>query len=250
MIYYVEDDLNVRNLTIYALEHAGLEVKGFSTGSELDVACVQALPSLILLDIMLPGEDGISILKRLKKHVATRDIPVMMLTAKGSEFDVVSGLDSGAEDYLIKPYGMMELVSRVNALLRRGSREDSNIDSAANLEAGNGKSKLELSNSTHKVTVGGKPVTLTLKEFDLLMRLLQNIGRVLTREQLLEAVWGYETASGSRTVDVHIQTLRQKLGKAGSLIETVRGVGYRIVEATTEKDTKPSNQSQKHKGKS
>jgi len=226
MIYYVEDDPNIRNLAVYALEQAGLTAKGFSTAQELYHACQIELPELFLLDIMLPEEDGISILRHLRSQQTTRDIPVMMLTAKGTEFDVVTGLDSGADDYLAKPFGMMELVSRVNALLRRSNRE-SGQDGYEVLRA----QTLELSPSKRSVTVDGESVNLTFKEFELLRMLLENRGLVLSREQLLELVWGWHYSGNTRTVDVHIQTLRQKLGDASSLIETVRGVGYRVKES-------------------
>ncbi len=226
MIYYVEDDPNIRNLAIYALEQAGLKTQGFSAAEELYAACQIELPELFLLDIMLPHEDGISILRHLRDQQATKDIPVMMLTAKGTEFDVVTGLDSGADDYLAKPFGMMELVSRVNALLRRSGKE-SGQDGYEVLRA----EGLALTPSKRSVTVNDEPVTLTFKEFELLRMLLENRGLVLSREQLLELVWGWSYSGNTRTVDVHIQTLRQKLGEAGSLIETIRGVGYRVKES-------------------
>jgi len=223
-IYYVEDDINVRNLTRYALEQAGLEIQAFSTGAELDVACVRELPGLFILDIMLPGEDGLSILKRLRSQPATRGIPVMMLTAKGTEYDVVSGLDSGADDYLRKPFSMMELVSRVKALLRRHSQdavEKASSDVARTLGS------ITLSPKHHRVEVDGKEVALANKEYELLHLLMRSPGQVFTREQILETIWGWTFAGNTRTVDVHIQTLRQKLGSSAELIETVRGVGYR-----------------------
>lgn len=226
MIYYVEDDPNIRNLATYALEQAGLKTQGFSAAEELYAACQIELPELFLLDIMLPHEDGISILRHLRDQQATKDIPVMMLTAKGTEFDVVTGLDSGADDYLAKPFGMMELVSRVNALLRRSGKE-SGQDGYEVLRA----EGLALTPSKRSVTVNDEPVTLTFKEFELLRMLLENRGLVLSREQLLELVWGWSYSGNTRTVDVHIQTLRQKLGEAGSLIETIRGVGYRVKES-------------------
>ena len=223
-IYYVEDDLNVRNLTIYALEQAGLEIKGFSTAAELSAACAEELPSLFILDIMLPGEDGISILKRLRRESATSAIPIMMLTAKGTEYDVVTGLDNGADDYLRKPFSMMELISRVKALLRRNHSE-------VNLGGVNATTKtlgrITLSPKQHRVEVDGHEVALANKEFELLHLLMQSPGQVFTREQILETIWGWSYVGNSRTVDVHIQTLRQKLGSSSELIETVRGVGYR-----------------------
>lgn len=223
-IYYVEDDLNVRNLTLYALEQAGLEIRGFSTAVELYAACSEELPALFLLDIMLPGEDGISILRRLRNEPSMADIPVMMLTAKGTEYDVVTGLDSGADDYLRKPFSMMELVSRVKALLRRQPGDQGTEDmSTATKTLG----KVTLSPKQHSVEVEGKEVALANKEFELLHLLIQSPGQVFTREQILETVWGWSYAGNTRTVDVHIQTLRQKLGASADLIETVRGVGYR-----------------------
>jgi len=223
-IYYVEDDLNVRNLTMYALEQAGLEIKGFSTAAELYAACAEEQPSLFILDIMLPGEDGISILKRLRAEEVTAEIPVVMLTAKGAEYDVVMGLDSGADDYIRKPFSMMELISRVKALLRRQPQE-------SGTKNGNDTTKvlgtITLSPKQHSVEVDGKEVALANKEFDLLHLLMQSPGQVYSREQILETIWGWAYAGNTRTVDVHIQTLRQKLGTSSELIETVRGVGYR-----------------------
>lgn len=222
-IYYVEDDINVRNLTIYALEQAGLAISGFSTAAELFAACAEAMPGLFILDIMLPDEDGINILKRLRKDPQAADIPVMMLTAKGDEFDVVTGLDSGADDYLRKPFGMMELVSRVKALLRRSSGDAGTENGEATTTLG----RVTLSSKQHSVEVDGKEVALANKEFDLLHLFIQNPNQVFTREQILEAIWGWSYSGNTRTVDVHIQTLRQKLGSSAELIETVRGVGYR-----------------------
>jgi len=223
-IYYVEDDLNVRNLTMYALEQAGLEIKGFTNATELYTACASELPSLFVLDIMLPGEDGISILKRLRGEASTSDIPIMMLTAKGTEYDVVTGLDSGADDYIRKPFSMMELVSRVRALLRRQPNDaNNNCDSDTAKTLGN----VMISPRQHSVEVDGKEVALANKEFELLYLLMQSPGQVFTREQILETIWGWSYTGNTRTVDVHIQTLRQKLGSSVELIETVRGVGYR-----------------------
>lgn len=226
MIYYVEDDTNIRELTIYALKQAGFEAKGFPEADEFFAACAQQLPELVLLDIMLPGTDGLEILRILRDDPATKHVPVMMLTAKGTEFDKVCGLDAGADDYLAKPFGMMELVSRVNALLRRASAPTAAASSEDLLVAG----PVRLAVSAHTVEVGGEPANLTLKEFDLLKTLMLNEGHVLSRSQLLEDVWGITYVGETRTVDVHIQTLRQKLSKAhegaDTLITTVRGVGY------------------------
>ncbi|MCL2806941.1 MAG: response regulator transcription factor [Coriobacteriia bacterium] len=223
-IYYVEDDLNVRNLTIYALEQTGLEIKGFSTANELYAACAVELPDLFILDIMLPGEDGISILKRLRNDAVTADIPIMMLTARGTEYDVVTGLDTGADDYIRKPFSMMELVSRVKALLRRHPH-----DTKAEDESGSAKTlgKVVLCPKQHSVEADGEEVSLANKEFELLHLLMQSPGQVFSREQILEAIWGWTYTGNTRTVDVHIQTLRQKLGSSAEIIETVRGVGYR-----------------------
>ena len=223
MIYYVEDDTNIRDLTVYALRQAGFEAQGFPAAEEFFVACRERLPELVLLDIMLPEVDGLEILHVLRDDPATKRLPVMMLTAKGTEFDTVCGLDAGADDYVAKPFGMMELVSRVNALLRRAG-----APAAARDELTCGPVVLTV--SAHTVSVGGQPVALTLKEFDLLRALMQNEGRVLSRRQLLEDVWGVTYVGETRTVDVHVQTLRQKLAAASdgadALIQTVRGVGY------------------------
>lgn len=223
MIYYVEDDTNIRDLTVYALRQAGFEAQGFPAAEEFFAACKERLPELVLLDIMLPEVDGLEILHVLRDDPATKRLPVMMLTAKGTEFDTVCGLDAGADDYLAKPFGMMELVSRVNALLRRAG-----APAAARDELTCGPVVLTV--SAHTVSVGGQPVALTLKEFDLLRALMQNEGRVLSRRQLLEDVWGVTYVGETRTVDVHVQTLRQKLAAASdgadALIQTVRGVGY------------------------
>ncbi len=226
MIYYVEDDTNIRDLTMYALRQAGFEAEGFANADEFFAACAERLPELALLDIMLPGTDGLEILRTLRGDSQTKHIPVMMLTAKGTEYDTVCGLDAGADDYLAKPFGMMELVSRVNALLRRASAPAVATDDVVAF------GPVSLCESAHTVTVDGEPVTLTLKEFDLLRALLSNVGHVLTRGQLLEDVWGITYAGETRTVDVHIQTLRQKLASASdgadAIIQTVRGVGYCI----------------------
>lgn len=220
MIYCVEDDDNIRELVIYTLETTGLKAQGFAEGSAFMEALAFDTPELILLDIMLPGEDGLAILKRLKSSSKTKDIPVIMVTAKGAEYDKVIGLDSGADDYVTKPFGMMELISRIKAVLRRTGRNAEQEDMSA---AG-----VHVNVRKHEVTVEGKPVTLTLKEFELLERLMRNRNIVLTRDQLLEDIWGYDFDGETRTVDVHVRTLRQKLGDKGDIIETVRGVGYRI----------------------
>lgn len=229
MIYYVEDDVNIRDLAIYALKQAGFEARGFSGAQEFFKQCAEEKPDLVLLDIMLPEIDGLEILRRMRADEALFDIPVMMLTAKGTEIDKVVGLDAGADDYLAKPFGMMELVSRVNALLRRARRGSAPVvQSQAKKELAAGGIVLDV--PAHTVTVGGQLVSLTLKEFDLLRELMENEGHVLSRSQLLERVWDVTYVGETRTVDVHIQTLRQKLARAQAgadeIIVTVRGVGY------------------------
>lgn len=222
MIYLVEDDDNIRELVIYTLRTTGFDAKGFSTAARFWDAVAQALPELVLLDIMLPDEDGLHILKRLRSGVETEALPVIMLTAKGTEYDKVVGLDGGADDYIPKPFGMMELVSRIRALLRRVSRQsDEKLYTA---------DTLCVDVKRHNVSVEGRELALTYKEFELLCYLLENRGVVLTRDQILSKIWDYNYSGETRTIDVHIRTLRQKLGSAGSLIETVRGVGYRIAE--------------------
>lgn len=223
MIYCVEDDDNIRELVIYTLETTGLKAKGFAEGAEFMEALAFDTPELILLDIMLPGEDGLAILRKLKNSSKTKDIPVIMVTAKGTEYDKVIGLDSGADDYVTKPFGMMELVSRIKAVLRRSGQTADKAD----LEIDGVKMNVK----KHEVTVDGQTVTLTLKEYELLERLMRNRNIVLTRDQLLEDIWGYDFDGETRTVDVHVRTLRHKLGEKGAIIETVRGVGYRIGEA-------------------
>ena len=220
MIYLVEDDANIRELVIYTLRQSGLAAEGFERPSEFNRACAEKLPRMVLLDIMLPEEDGLSILQRLRANPATKKLPVMMLTAKSSEYDKVVGLDRGADDYLPKPFGMMELLARVKALLRRA--EDNSDGTEYVLD------ELYVCPEKHAVTVDGEPVTLTKKEFDILCMLLSNRDIVLSRDKLLNTIWGYDFDGENRTVDVHIRTLRSKLGKAGRHIETVRGVGYRI----------------------
>ncbi len=220
MIYCVEDDSNIRELVVYTLESTGMKACGFPDGTAFMKALAFETPELVLLDIMLPGEDGISLLKKLKSSAKTKDIPVIMVTAKGAEYDKVIGLDSGADDYVTKPFGMMELISRVKAVLRRTKREEKSTQ----YEIRN----LMLDQKKHEVRVDGIPATLTLKEFELLELLIRNKNIVLSRDRLLEEVWGYDFDGETRTIDVHIRTLRQKLKSAGDLIETVRGVGYRM----------------------
>lgn len=221
MIYCVEDDISIRDLMIYTLKMAGFEAKGFSEAKSFYSALEEAPPELVILDIMLPGEDGISILRRLRADSRFSSLPVIMATAKNSEYDKVVGLDLGADDYLSKPFGMLEMVSRIKAVLRR---------SAAKRPAGKvlGIADIRIDTDKHTVTVSGREIALTLKEYDLLKLFLENPGRVFTREQLLSAVWGTDFIGETRTVDVHIGTLRTKLGSAGYNIRTVRGVGYKI----------------------
>ena len=214
MIYLVEDDESIRELVVYTLKSQGMDAKGFERPSLFWKELEKEVPAL-----MLPEEDGISILRKLRTRPDTRKIPVIMLTAKGTEYDVVMGLDSGADDYIPKPFRMMELISRIKARLRRA--EDKGAEEY-HLE------NLYLCPGRHIVTVDQEPVNLTLKEYEMLVLLLKNSGMVLSRTQLLNQIWGYEFDGESRTVDVHIRTLRQKLGSAGDLIETVRGVGYKI----------------------
>ncbi len=221
MIYLVEDDESIRELVVYTLNSQGMEAEGFEVPSAFWKAVDKRVPDLVLLDIMLPEEDGLEILKKLRKRSDTRQLPIAMLTAKGSEYDTVKGLDSGADDYIPKPFRMMELVSRVKALLRRaGHTEEVEQDYVLGC--------LTVSRQKHQVKVDGEEIILTLKEFEMLLLLISNPGIVFTRAQLLDKIWGYQFDGESRTVDVHIRTLRQKLGKAGQYIETVRGMGYKI----------------------
>lgn len=220
MIYCVEDDGSIRDLMVYALQAAGFSAVGCADGEEFWQAMRKETPELVMLDIMLLGEDGISILKKLRAVPATADIPVIMATAKGTEYDRVIGLDLGADDYLTKPFGMMEMVSRIRAVLRRtGHRAEPTV-----LRQGG----ILLDEARHAVEVDGSPVTLTLKEYDLLRLFMENPGLVFTRDRLLSAVWGADYYGETRTVDVHIGTLRTKLGPAGDILQTVRGVGYKL----------------------
>ena len=220
MIYLVEDDASIRELVVYALNNSGFQAVGFDTPSAFWQALAKQTPELILLDIMLPEEDGLQILRKLRQSPVTRRTPVIMLTAKGSEYDKVIGLEAGADDYIPKPFGMMELIARVKALLRRADDRPADESYRAGC--------LTVCPERHLVEVDGRQVTLTLKEFELLCMLLKNRNMVLTRDQLLNQIWGYSFDGENRTVDVHIRTLRQKLGPAGDVIETVRGVGYKI----------------------
>lgn len=223
MIYYVEDDDNIRGLTLYALHQQGIEAEGFSCDSEFKAAVARRVPDAVLLDIMLPDTDGLEILHRLRADQETATVPIMMLTAKDTELDTVRALDSGADDYLSKPFGMMEMVSRTRALLRRAAREQAVREEPAALSIGD----VTLWPDRREVAVGGQEVQLTMREFDLLEFLMRSPGVVFSRETLLQRVWGWDFDGGSRTVDVHVQQIRAKLGDSSDLIETVRGVGYR-----------------------
>lgn len=218
MIYLLEDDESIRKFVIYALKQTGLEACGFPLPSLFKQAVEEKKPELALLDIMLPEEDGISVLKWLRSRSETKDLPIIMLTAKSSEYDKVLGLDSGADDYVAKPFGTMELISRIKALLRRTKNEETEYNFG----------RLYVNPTKHIVTVGGENVSLTLKEFEILCLMLKNRGTVLSRDRLLTEIWGYDYDGENRTVDVHIKTLRTKLKDCGALIETVRGLGYKI----------------------
>ena len=219
MIFCVEDDDSIRNLMLYTLNASGFDARGFRDSAEFWEEIRRNRPDLVLLDIMLPGEDGITILKKLRADVATANIPVIMASAKGTEYDKVLGLDLGADDYLAKPFGMMEMVSRVKSVLRRAAPKEGLVIRVGDIEMNTGK---------HSVSVNGREIILTLKEYDLLHLLMKNRGLVFTRDQLLTSIWGHDFIGETRTVDVHVGTLRTKLGSAGEAIETVRGVGYKL----------------------
>ena len=221
MIVCVEDELNIQELIVYTLNSTGYKASGVSNGHQLDAFLKNELPELILLDLMLPDESGLEILKRLRENKRTKDIPVIILTAKSSEMDKILGLDSGADDYITKPFSMLELISRIKAVLRRTSKESSSVLVFRDL-------KMDL--SKHIVMVENEKITLTLKEYELLKKLMQNPGVVCSRDMLLDEIWGYDYYGESRTVDVHIRTLRSKLGKAETYIETIRGVGYKLID--------------------
>ncbi len=221
MIWCVEDDASIRDIEVYALRSVGFEARGFSDGAAFWDALRAERPELVVLDVMLPGIDGIELLSRMRATDALRDIPVIMATAKGTEYDKIHGLDLGADYYLAKPFGVMELVSCVKAVLRRCRRDDAE---RAGLSAGG----VSLDADAHTVTAGGQRITLTYKEFELLRLFMAHPGTAFTREQLMELVWGTDYCGETRTVDMHIRTLRQKLGEYGEMIETVRGVGYRL----------------------
>lgn len=219
MVFVVEDDTGIKKLLLVALAGNGYEVEGFSSGEELFPALEKKKPELILLDVMLPGKNGIDILSDLKKEIRYKDIPVIMVTAKDSEYDKILGFDTGADDYISKPFSMLELLSRVKAVLRRSGKKSSDSISIGGIV---------LSKSSHSVSVDNTPVSLSYKEFELLSALMENSGMVLSREVLLDKVWGYSSDSETRTIDVHIRHLREKLGEKGELIETIKGVGYKM----------------------
>lgn len=224
MIYVVEDDIEVREMETYALKSSGFDVMAFECGKVMDEQVKTRVPDLFILDIMLPGEDGLNILKRLRVQENTKDIPVIMLTAKGTELDKVKGLDLGADDYIAKPFGVLEFISRVRAVLRRSERSSSENAEALNLALGG----VTLDDQRRSVTVGGIAVELTFKEYELLKLLMSRPGTVFSRQQILEKIWGVDFDMDTRTVDMHIKTLRQKLGVQGSIIQTVRNVGYKV----------------------
>ncbi|MBR4008898.1 response regulator transcription factor [Fibrobacter sp.] len=224
MIYIVEDDIEVREMETYALKSSGFDVMAFECGKVMDEQVKTRVPDLFILDIMLPGEDGLNILKRLRVQENTKDIPVIMLTAKGTELDKVKGLDLGADDYIAKPFGVLEFISRVRAVLRRSERSSSESTEALNLALGG----VTLDDQRRSVTVGGIAVELTFKEYELLKLLMSRPGTVFSRQQILEKIWGVDFDMDTRTVDMHIKTLRQKLGVQASIVQTVRNVGYKV----------------------
>lgn len=224
MIYIVEDDVEVREMETYALKSSGFDVMAFECGKAMDEQVKTRVPDLFILDIMLPGEDGLNILKRLRVQENTKNIPVIMLTAKGAELDKVKGLDLGADDYIAKPFGVLEFISRVRAVLRRSERSSSENAEALNLALGG----VTLDDQRRSVTVGGIAVELTFKEYELLKLLMSRPGTVFSRQQILEKIWGVDFDMDTRTVDMHIKTLRQKLGVQGSIVQTVRNVGYKV----------------------
>ena len=224
-VFIVEDDEDIREIVLYSLRSAGFEGMGFEKGEDFFVELAKHKPALVLLDIMLPGDDGLSILKKLRNATKTKKLPVIMLTAKGSEFDKVKGLDMGADDYIAKPFGVTELISRVNAVLRRYAPEETlEPDELFEYES------ITLDTARRNVSVNGESITLTYKEYELLCFLFRNIGLALERSKIINAVWDYDFEGESRTLDMHIRSLRQKLGAAGEHIKTVRNVGYRLGE--------------------
>lgn len=221
MIWCVDDDATIRDIEVYTLVSTGFQAEGFADGKSMLEALKKNMPELIVLDIMLPGEDGVEILRKLRENPETKKIPVIMATAKGTEMDKIQSLDLGADDYLVKPFGVMEMVSRIKAVLRRC---DSGEKEHTLLSVG----EITLNQSEHVVAVAGERVALTLKEYEILRLFLENPGMVFSREKLLSKVWGVDYMGETRTVDMHIKTLRQKLGEYGSMIKTVIGVGYRL----------------------
>ncbi len=219
MIFYVEDDNGIRDLILYTLESVSLQAKGFCCSNDMFLALEKEIPDLFILDIMLPDEDGIQILHKLRKNPSTKHLPIMLATAKNSEFDKVYGLDIGADDYITKPFGMMELVARIKALLRRTA-----VRAKENIVVGD----IEINPEKHTIYAKGEKVELTKKEFNLLYMLMEYPERVFTRDNILSTIWGYDFDGETRTVDVHVRTLRQKLGDVGEMIETVRGIGYKL----------------------
>lgn len=220
MIWCVDDDSTIREIEVYTLEQTGFEARGFADGGSMLEALKIEQPELIILDIMMPGMDGLEVIKKLRSEPAYRDIPVIMATAKGTEIDKIEGLNSGADDYLVKPFGVMEMVARVKAVLRRTSKKEASSD----ITIGN----ITLKESEHKVIAEGKKVVLTHKEFEILRLFMHNPDMVFSRDKLMSSIWGVDYIGETRTVDVHIKTLRQKLGNAGGQIKTVIGVGYRL----------------------
>jgi two-component system alkaline phosphatase synthesis response regulator PhoP len=233
LIYTIEDEDNIRELLIYALKGAGFETMGFSGGKEFFAEISKAeneIPNLILLDIMLPDEDGVSILKKLKDNHATEKIPVIMLTAKGTEYDKIKGLDTGADDYITKPFSIMEVISRIRAVLRRTESNTSGSNSGGKSSGEIRVGEIILNTESRNVTASGNEVILTYKEFELLMYLMVNKNIVLSRDKILMQLWGYDYDGGNRTVDMHIKSLRQKLSTAGDCIKTIRNIGYKITD--------------------
>lgn len=222
MIFCVEDDANIRELIVYTLESTGFKACGFEEGASFFGAMSEEVPELVILDIMLPGMNGMEILTRMKADTRMKDIPVIMATAKGAEYEKVQALDAGADDYITKPFGMLELISRVKAVLRRSQKYQESVREVIEQKG------IMIDLKKHEVLAGGECISLTLKEYELLKCLMQNPDVVLTRENLMAEIWGYDFCGETRTVDVHVRTLRQKLGEYGEQIETVRGVGYRI----------------------
>lgn len=222
MIYIIEDDSNIRQMESYALKNSGYEIREFADGTELFQECERQMPSLVLLDIMLPGENGLTLLQRLKEQEETKHIPVILVTAKSTELDTVKGLDLGADDYITKPFGIMELISRVKAVLRRVNPQEEKLTQTYEFQG------IRLDDEKHLVYTEDMLCELTFKEYELLKLLLKNQGIVLTRDRIMDKVWGFDYEGESRTIDMHIKTLRQKLGAAGAYIKTVRNVGYKI----------------------